>query len=57
MLETSMMIDTHMIQLGLSFLSVIVFLVVNQVTTKIMAKLGHFKEVSQSRMTYIQSFF
>ncbi|MBN2865218.1 MAG: mechanosensitive ion channel [Thiotrichales bacterium] len=51
------MLDSHLLQLGLSTLSVAAFFVVTQIITKVMAKLGAFKEVDDARRIYIQQFF
>jgi len=51
------MLDSHLLQLGLSALSVAAFFVVTQVITQVMAKLSAFKEVDDARRIYIQQFF
>ena len=51
------MIEQNMLQLGLSLLSIVAFFVVTQAITKVMARLAAYKEVSNSRMIYIQTFF
>lgn len=51
------MLENHLIQLGLSALSVAAFFVVTQLITQIMTKLSAFKEVDDARRIYIQQFF